>query len=289
MRKVTLSCIVFSAILLISISSIPAAKASIDNHNWLGALMKEYDSFYGTSVTSFEEGTTATLDVKVESDYWYPRPTNVSAVIVGFDWNTNYTSTEVNSTNISRIPYGQYRIFRITFTLPSVSEAPNSMTHRYTIYVEHANSTDHKISTWTTTRTNFVVFSSSQAGAYRARKEYQVYGTPFGIGFFTAEAREAIQKASVAAGWGSTQYTAGDFGGSKTSYENALELTKQAWANETERWGSFEDTFEGLLKGYDTLLTMQGYAWIVFGIGFFFMGIGVMVYLVRKSGAPPTS
>jgi hypothetical protein len=33
----------------------------------------------------------------------------------------------------------------------------------------------------------------------------------------------------------------------------------------------------------------QGYAWLLFGVALLLMGIGVIVFLVRKSGTPKTS
>ena len=293
MKKVATTCIVLYTIMLITTSIIPAAKASISSHNWIGALMRNsYDSFYGTYITAYEGGTTARLVVNVYSDYWYMgeySQVNVSAVIVGFEWGENFSSTEASLLDPWEIPYGESHVFTLTFTVPSASVVSNFVTHSYTIYVEHVDGPNGTIvDTWTTYGSGFAVFSSNQADAFIAKRELESYPYMY-IPFFTATARDLATQSSVAKSMGYNDYVAGNFGSAETHYENALLLLQKAYSNETERWGAFEDTFEGLLKGAENLLVYQGYTWLIIGIGFFLMGIGVVVYLVRKSGTPKAS
>ena len=291
MKKILITCAMICVVVLAAASISRPAKASIDSHNWVGALIHDsYDSFYGTSVTAFEQGSAVRLMVNVYSDYWYMgdyRQVNVSAVIVNFDWGMNYTSGDVSLSDPWEIPYGQSHVFSVTFGAPAPSVASNYVTHSYRVYVEHVNASDGEIiDTWVSGGSGFVVFSSNQADAFRARRELESY--PYtSIPFLTAQARELLTQSTVASSLGRSNYEAGNFEGAKTHYENALGLLQQAYTNETERWGSFEDTLEGMLKGAEGLLMYQGYAWLIISIGFLLMGIGVIVYLGRRSGSPP--
>lgn len=278
---------------LISMLIIPTVKGSINDYNWIGAILRNnYDYFYGTSVTAYEEGTVASLAVNVYNDYSMANQVNVSSVIVGFDWGTNYTSGECNIDNPCEIRLYESNIFSITFTVPSTSVASNLATHSYTIYVEHVNSTTGNkeiVDTWTQSGYRFAVFSPDQAAAYRFKKEVEAYPSYMYIPFFTAKARESITKSTVAESMGDNEYMAGNFDSAKSHYQNALDLMQQAWSNETEKWSTFEDAFAGLLRGGENLLMMQGYAWLFFGIGFLLIGIGALVYLVRRPATPKTS
>jgi hypothetical protein len=61
MKKTSLGCIILFTVILASTLSMPAANASISNYNWIGTLARNnYDEFYGTSITAYEEGTNAT-------------------------------------------------------------------------------------------------------------------------------------------------------------------------------------------------------------------------------------
>ncbi len=270
-------------------ASITSTNASISSHNWIGSLIRNtHDSFYGTTITGYEEGSTAQLVVNVYNDYWFMggyRQVNISAVIVEFDWGQNFSSTEATTANTFPIPPLESHVFTLSFTVPSASDVSNLVTHSYRVIVEHVNSTGGDKKDWTDGGYAFAVFSSNQADAYRAKREIEAYPTLY-LPFLTAKARELLTRSSVAESMGSSEYRAGNFGSAKTYYEDASSLLQQAYSNETDRWGSFEYTFESLLKGAEMLLMYQGYAWLIIGIGFFLISIGVVVYLVRKSGTP---
>jgi hypothetical protein len=95
-------------------------------------------------------------------------------------------------------------------------------------------------------------------------------------------------KSNVAKSIASDSYGRGDFSTAKTSYKNSLDFIQQAFSNETEKWSTFENSLANLLQGGSNLLTFQGYAWLLFGIGFLLIGIGVLVYLARKRPPPRT-
>ena len=292
MKRLTAICILVCTVSLIAVSTAPAANASIGSWTWIGTLMRNtYDSFYGDTVTGYEEGTTATLIVNVYNNLFSGDPINISAVKVSLDWGQNYTSAETSMATPFVLEYGNSHVFTVTFTVPSTSSVSNYVTHSYTVYAEHVNSTTGPkeiVDYWSQSGTRFAVFSADQADANLAMKELNAY--PFmSLPFFTAEARELLTQSSIAESMGNTEYNSGNFANAKTNYQNALTLMQNAYANETERWGSIENTLEGLLSGTQSLVVNQGYAWLLFGIAFLLMGIGAIVYLVRKSGTPKVS
>jgi hypothetical protein len=294
MRRTILVCMMLYSLILISAVRMPAAQASINNYNWIGAVVRNsYDTFYGTTVTAYEEETAANLVVNVYNEY-SGTPINVSAVKVGFDWGTNYTSSECSTDTPFVISSLQSHVFTINFTLPSTSFTSNLVVHSYTIYVEHVNSTSGNkriVGAWTQIGSGFAVFSSDQKNAYNYRKEVEAYpSTPSGgIPFLTAEARELILRSSVAKSVASDSYLRGDFSSASNYYSDSLTFMQQAYSNETEKWSTFENALADILKGSGNLLTFQGYAWLLFGTGFLLVSIGVLVYLARKRPEPKTS
>ncbi len=292
MKRLAKISILLCTICLIAATAAPAANASITNSNWIGALVNDqYDSFYGTSITAYEEGTTATLVVNVQNNYFTGDPINVSAIKVNFDWGQNYTSTEVNLTNTYLLQYGTSHLFTLTFTTPNTTVATNYVTHSYTIYAEHVNSTHAPqivLGTWVSHGSGFAVLSTDQANAKMTLEQLDAYPS-MSIPFLTAEARQLQTESSVAESQADTQYNAGNFADASTNYQKALTLLQNAYSNETSKWGSMESAVQGLLSGAQSMLFNQGYAWLLFGIALLLMGIGVIVYLVRKSGTPKTT
>src|SRR3989304_4042894 len=107
MRKISIIMSAFLLVTLISMPIIGTAQAAIQQFTWLPPYeYRGYDStFYQTYIVAYKTGATASLQIPVYSDtyvghpYHSYRPTNVSAVKIGFDWGTNYTSTEVSMDN----------------------------------------------------------------------------------------------------------------------------------------------------------------------------------------------
>jgi hypothetical protein len=291
MKRTAIGCIILFAVIFVSALSMPAANASISNYNWIGTLTRNnYDQFYGTSITAYEEGTYANLVVNVNNN---GVQINVSAVKVGFDWGINYTSSECSINNPFVIPFGQSHVFTLNFTIPSALLASNLVVHSYTVYAELVNSTSGNkqiVESWTQSGTGFAVFSSDQADAYNYKKELDAYPTTsyYNIPLLTAEARELMLESNVAKSVASDSYGRGDFSTAKTLYKNSLDFIQQAFSNETEKWSTFENSLANLLQGSGNLLTFQGYAWLLFGIGFLLISIGVIVYLARKRPEPRT-
>ncbi len=292
MKISAIMCIVLCAVVLVAASSMPVARASINNYNWIStAVRNTYDNFYGSIVTAYEENTSAFLVVSVSNDY-YVGQLNVSAVKVGFDWGINYSSTECSIDNPFGIASPQSHVFTINFKVPSALFASNLVTHSYTIYVESVNSTTGPKGmaiSWTLNGSGFAVFSTDQAAAHQYKEEIDAYPTSNlnGIPFLTANARQLLQQSNVAKTLASDSYMRGDFSTAAADYKSSLDSIQQAWSNETAKWSTFEDAIADILHGGGNLLMMQGYAWLIFAVGFLIMSIGVLIYLARRRTPPP--
>jgi hypothetical protein len=291
MKRTFIVYVILCTLILFSVLSLPRANASITNYNWIGTMVRNsFDDFYGAPVTAYEENTTANLVVNVYNDF-HGFQINVSAVTVGFDWGVNYTSSQCSITDPYAIQPYESHVFTITFTVPSVLLASNFVAHSYTIYVEHVNSTTGNkgiVNSWTRSDDSFAVFSSDQADAYNYKKQVEAYPTTSinGIPILTARARELIVQSSVAKTLASNYYVQGDFANAKKYYGDSLNDIQEAYSNDTDQLSSIENSLAALLKGGGDMLTYQGYAWLIFGIGFLLMGIGVVVYLTRKRPQP---
>jgi hypothetical protein len=64
---------------------------------------------------------------------------------------------------------------------------------------------------------------------------------------------------------------------------------ENAWSNETGTISGFETALKDLIASGHNVLSMVGWGYALFGIGFILVGIGVLVYLVRKFGTPKAS
>ncbi len=261
------------------------------SYNWIAPLVKnESDSFYGTTVTGYETGSTAILVVNVNNHLLVDM--NISTVGVRFDWGESYNSTEVNMTNVFPIKHGESHVFTVAFTVPGTTKASNLVTHNYEIYVEDVNATTgpkkllNSNSPWS--GSNFVVFSSTQANAKELKQELDKYYW-LGAPFFTVKAKELYMLAGGAKTQGTDAYNRGDFNGAVGYYQDALDNIESAWSSETETISGFETALKDLIDSGQSVLNMVGWGYALFGIGFLLMGIGVLVYLARKSGIPKVS
>jgi hypothetical protein len=292
MKITAIACIALCFLALVTAVNMPAARASINNYNWISPVIRnQYDDFYGSSVTAYEENTSAFLVVGVSNDY-FVNQLNVSAVKVGFDWGVNYTSSECSPDNPFGIASSQSHVFVINFTVPSALFASNLMTHGYTIYVESVNSTTGPkgiVTSWTMNGDAFAVVSTDQAAANDYKQQVNAYPTSNinGIPFLTANARQLLQESNVAKALASDSYMRGDFSNAAADYKNSLDSLQQAWSNETSKWSTFEDAIASILQGGGNLLTMQGYAWLIFAVGFLIMSFGVLIFLSRRRTLPP--
>ncbi|UCE16905.1 MAG: tetratricopeptide repeat protein [Candidatus Bathyarchaeota archaeon] len=302
------STILFSIMLcaLISMFAIGPVQAYIEGFIWLPPYMKKgYDSHYEEYVVIYKHGSSVNLIVPVKND-WYPNGLNVSKVIIGFDWGQNKTLNI--SANIEQVGWQETEVFTVSFTADATEAVSSDWAHEYTIYVEHVNATTGPTEivspTWEVDWNDFsgpdykfVVFSTDQADALDLSEEYDSYASAYPTwSFNNINASQLAGQASIEASLGDTHYTRGDYASAETRYQNALDLYSQALAAEAEWETKVEEanleialteadanlsTAIAMLRQADAAMT-QAYAWILFGLGFVFMGIATIVYAYRK-------
>jgi len=269
---------------------------------------KGYDGHYGAYVVIYKDGSTVNLIVPVEND-WYTNGLNVSKVIVSFDWGQNKTLDL--SANIEQVGWQETKVFTVSFTANATEAVSSDWAHEYTIYVEHVNATTGPTEivtpTWAVDWDDFsgadymfVVFSTDQADAQDLSQECDSYASTYPTWSFTnINASQLAGQAGIEASLGDMYYTRGDYASAKTQYQTALSLYSQALAAEAEWRTRVEEaeleialteaeanlaTANAMLRQADAVVN-QSYTWMLFGLGFVFMGIATIVYAYRKPKA----
>ena len=286
------------AIALTSTLVVIPARAGIDSRTWLGSIFDwGTDDYYGKAVYGYEEGSTATLWVKVKNDYTdslsIPRKINISEVIVGFDWNTNYTNTLTTRVTLD---INEIRYFTVTFTVPyaNTSATSNKFLHGYTIYVKHLNATGFLVKTMTTGTTytsnpDFAIYSKVQMEAREKARLNGQLDDPSG-GFNSTAAKILWSKADNETNIAKTMYAQGDFTGASTHYGTALSLKNQAYTTENAITGGVQDaqlalinaqakSFEATanyLNGLSNMWVLIGVAAVLFAIGYIIRGLAAL-------------
>jgi len=292
---------------LISMLAISPAQAYIERFTWLPPYMKKgYDSYYGAYVVIYKHGTPVSLIVPVENDA-YPNGLNVSKVIISFDWGRNKTLDL--SANIEQVRWLETEIFTVSFTASATEAVSSDWSHEYTILVEHVNATTgpteivgtwSRLWNWWSPAYRFVVFPEDQADAYDLSQECDSYISTYPYSSFSnVNASQLAGQANIEASLGDMYYTRGDYTLAEAQYQMALDLYSQALAAEAEWRTKVEEaeleialteadanmaTANAMLKQADATVN-QSYSWMLFGIGFLFMGVATIVYAYRKPKA----
>lgn len=304
------SLIVVFAVMILS-AMVNPAEAGIEAINWLPPyVMKGYeDLFYHATIVGYEEGVTVTATILVENDWWGVLM-NVSAVIISFDWDANYSSTEVSVTDPYELPYDQTHIFTVEFTAPSVSDVSNMYAHEYKIIVEHVDKAGDPLTPWVVpyyylTSYKFALFSGDQTDATDLYSEYQNLKNsyPEYYGWQNAEAQMLAVQASGDAYLGNLYYTRGDFASAETQLQSAIDLYNQAITKDgawrttyqeaqlnvtqiqaeaalTEAQAAMKEAEAAEMQAQAAM--NQSYAYIMFGLGWIIIGIGIVIYAAKK-------
>lgn len=277
MKKKLFRILVFMA--LISLTVIRPTEATITWRKWANPARTSYlDNYYETSVIAYDRGTTAILLVTVENNH------NDSAyfrVRVKIDWaDDNVTSTE------HKISKGKSHNFEIEIVIPDT--ASNRYIHTYTIYSEYRFAPGDP---WThdddERHINLVVYSPEQSEANSLKEKLDAYPPYYYYSqiplLSSSKFRELMINASLHKSNGAKSYARGDFAGARDHYKLALNYTIEAYASDTEYLSSLEVALVGIINAGESYLSFQGWAFFVASLGFLLMGIGVIVYLVRRS------
>jgi len=282
MKKLLFVTVVF---LLAMVTLVPAY-AEITGKTWLGTTYRGRDEYYGDDVNAYETGTTAVLAVTVRNREGFA--INVTKVYMTFDWNLNYTSTQVNATNPETLKNNEVRVFFISFQVPSTTVASNLYVHSYIIVAEYSYPNATKPSQilkgfYELFDDDFAIYSGDQADAVDYNRIVSGLSPPPG-GWRSARAQILWNKASREINSGREYYRQGEFPTAKLYLSTALDYIDQAWVAEEAYLTAYEelnmqevearirslDAMSNLLNGLSTM-------WIYFGIGGILFGIGYII------------
>jgi len=234
MRKTTILCIVLVLALAPMVMMSPV-KADITQWTWLPPYVTKVDGQY----IAYKDLTTASLVVPVTNDV--VALMNVSKVYITFDWYANKT-LDLSSSPV-QIVNGATKFFTVSFTASLTEAVSSSIQHTYTVNVVHVNSTGGNpirlTKNWNDLGTDwkFVVYSSDQADAFNAAKEYQLLTQNFPAAtYFTgATAKKLVRQALIDASLGSFYYNVTfDYASAKAQYNTAVSLYNEALTAEED-------------------------------------------------------
>lgn len=268
---------------LIALAIIGPSNATIANHTWTNPIRRNfYDDYLGNVNVAYERGSTAKLLINIRNNRGFDAYFMVQVLMSWTSQNVTATPSEY------QILEGESHIFEAAINIPS--DVSNLYKHSYTIYsLWRAAPGD----TWAIedidAGSDFAVYSSEQTQINTVRLMLDAYPSLSPVPFLTSpEARELMINATVNENLGEQSYLRGDFAGALDHYNKALSATKDAFAADTEYLSSLGDSLVAVMNAGQTYLSMQGYAYILAAIGFLLIGIGAIVYLVRRS-KPPTA
>jgi len=297
MKKILVFALVVLALGLVSTITVNLAHANIESTSWLGSFYTwGKDDYYDKSVYGYEENSRAMLLVEVKNHL--TKLMNVSEIIVGFDWDVNYTTTLASPVALKA---GETRFFNVTLTVPDTTIASNLFLHGYTVYVKHVNATEGLAGTMTQAYTSdsdrlFAVYSEDQADARELSKIISGISAPTG-GFNSTAANLSWAKAENETEIAGTLYKQGDFADAKTHYGKALNYINQAFDTEQDLTGGVQDAELALieaqtenfkaqanyLNGLSSMWVLIGVAAVLFAIGYIIRGFAAL----RKPLPPP--
>jgi len=288
MNKKLLVLISTLAFILIIAPIVSPVEARLSSIMWLDPNYKGDDAYYGQSINAYLVGTEAKALVTVYNDLGEKAYVTVR---MQTDWEAaNRTSTEIDKL----IKPGQSHTFEVVVPIPTT--VSNLVVHSYTIYISYYKSPGGDlIRTRSYYYSNLAVYSQDQADAQDYRTQVETWRNAYSPTFYlftvSAKANELWIKGATEKALGDRNYEYGDFENAKTHYELALNYTLESLKYDTETGQSFEDNLLGIMESLRSLFGLQGWSWIIAAMGFFFMGIGVVVYLVRRSKptAPPAT
>ena len=272
-------------------SGLPCVKADISSVTWIEPAYRGWDDFFERSVIAYLIGDEAKAMVTV---YNHLGQKAYVSVAIQMDWIAeNYTATESN------YPIDPYQSHTFEVIVPISTTVNTFVVHSYTIFVSYYDKSfgGTLIDFEDETYTDFAVYSQDQKDAQDYKEEIDTWQNAYSTismaaMWYSTKFKEYWAKAAVEESLGDESYSKGDFAAAKDHYERALNYTRQAIEGDIETSTKIETILLDIGGSVKDLLLFQGWAYLLVGIGFLLMGIGVVVYLVRRSGhkaSPATS
>jgi len=304
MKKKTILFFVSILAIMISMAIVSPAKASITGITWL----PPYYASTGTTII-YKDGASVKVAIRVMNDI--PVKMNVSKVIINFPVMGKNKTLDL-SASPSRIRPGSVELFTISFNASATEAISSSILHDYNIIIEHVDAANRIVGVQIFRRADipgapsFVVYSTTQADAADLYAKLITYSTVY-TAFTSAEAKSLASQALTTTALGLAYYTQGEYSKAKTQYETAVSLYGQAVTAEKDYTTDAQEatlnttlttnaaalieanarmkTAEASKLLADAAMT-NAYGFYFIGIGFAvgwsFMGIGVIIYALRK-------
>lgn len=291
-------------VVLILVPTIHPAQAYVTQWTWLPPYVSKVDGSY----VVYRNGSTAKLVIPVYNDIaGAVNGLNVSKVIVSFDWGgTSSNKTLDLSASPVKINWHNSYTFTVSFIADAAEAVSSSWRHTYTVYVENVNSSGMKTITlsipWdyfgSSNKWMFVVYSTSQANALDLQVQYNSYVASYPLVYFTdTSARQLAGQAQIEGTIATNYYTnSQDYASATSRYQSALNLYGSALTSQASYGTKVQDAnlnttlTQNLLAKAEanaalvaaTALLNQSYAYMLFGVGFVIISIGVLVYLAKR-------
>jgi len=278
------------------------------SHSWVEPDYVGYDPYYEEWITGYLEGTNWNLTMMWTNYYGYP--INVSAIRVYFSWGKNYTYTFGTPMSVET---GVTKVFNVYNTTPSAlglsAEAPELLgPYWYQIYIHHLNSTTAPLQElepiYFAYGEYFVALSQDHLDCLNYWSQYwmfiegpmlmQLQMTTSYIPFDTniTEVQVLLTQAFFEFSQGYQIYVTGVFSLAAEHLMNGDDLVNTALDVWNERGTAMEDAsldFQNAQTNYYNGLgdssRINAYGWLLFGLGWMFIGIGLIIYAARKSKA----
>ena len=291
-------------IVLISMPTIRPAQAYVTQWTWLPPYVSKVDGSY----VAYRNGSTAKIVIPVYNDIvGAVNGLNVSKVIVSFDWGgaTSNKTLDLSASPV-KINWHTTSTFTVSFTADATEAVSSSWRHTYTVYVENVNASGVKTITlsipWdyfgSSNRWMYVVYSTSQSNALDLQVQYNAYANSYPLTYFTdTSAKQLAGQAQMEGTIAGNYYTSSqDYTSSNTHYQNALNLYSSALTAQASYGTKVQDAnlnatlTQNLLAKAEanaalvaaTAILNQSYAYMLFGIGFVIISIGLLIYLAKR-------
>lgn len=284
MRKMPAILLGFLLTAFISMPTISLVQAEILTPWWVDPEYRDYDNLlFNEYIVAYMTGTTAKLSVPVENDY--NEDINVTAVQVWLDWGETYNSTACSEADPFEMEKDDIHTFTITFTVPATTVVSHLVIHDWEVIINYEKDgvphTDRWRNEWAPGPTYyFAIFSADQAEAFQLYNELDA-AFDYSPYFSTAKAKVLWGEARMQNSIGERYYRSGKFTDANATFHTVRDLVDQAFEAEDERGSKLEDA---QMNYYNAAMT-QAYAWLLFGLGIVLIGVGAIIYAVKKPKA----
>jgi hypothetical protein len=295
---------------LMLIAMVTPVRADATHAAWVEPAYAGIDPALGSaSIVGYLTGTNWNFSFSWTNDQGVP--INITDVRVYFDWGKNYTSSY---SVINQIMPGITQTFAVYNVTPPITEAPELWAHNYYVYLDHVNDTATPYRTWNpiymTSGSNFAVLSADHLECLRLWR--RLNGVNWhGISSMSTSAAYSptsitkvtvmIEKAHAKYDLGYSILQAKVFGQAKTYLTDADTMYSQALDIWDERGTAYEDADLNNTIAQTNLYNAQAdaerktgdaalvnaYGTLLFGLGWVFIGLGVVVYGMKKPKAAP--